>query len=153
MGDVFTRELGGWIVPTIFFHVQNYTSNKPYKKHIDTVHLLENALLRCILYTCMYTILAGRLAGRFFVRDSKCCIVDNWTCFSSLKMFHLSSKKHHKVKCPQGTEVRPVAYSTALRITMTWMTENLHQLFTRQRCTPLISMICRNDTCKIYIGY
>ena len=31
------------------------------------------------------------------------------------------------VKSLQETEIHPVAYDTALRITMTWMTENLHQ--------------------------
>ena len=31
------------------------------------------------------------------------------------------------MKCPQVSETGLVAYNTAVRITMTWMTENLHQ--------------------------
>lgn len=50
---------------------------------------------------------------------------DNWTCFSCLKTFQLSSMK----RLPNAV-TSPVAYDTALRITWTWTrtkTENLHQ--------------------------
>ena len=39
------------------------------------------------------------------------------------------------MKCLQETETHPVVYDTALRITMTSMTENFHQHVVRVRKT------------------
>ena len=58
--------------------------------------------------------------------NSKCCILDNWT------------------------ETSPVVYDTALRISMTWMTENLHQLTDRDWRSGLTASVAHQAKASVF---